>query len=120
VIDPQHWCNSTGAVTLIFLFNGQVLSKLPADPGISHEEFKGALYLTLQTQLLLKPDWELQCRLWPILVRAQHNEKPSVAALLKSVIGYIHNVDNWTVKAPRITETALGKLIPHGLVLFIV
>ena len=93
---------------------------MPADPDISHEEFKGALYLTLQTQLLLKPDWELQCRLWPILVRAQHNEKPSVAALLKSVIGYIHNVDNWTVKAPRITETALGKLIPHGLVLFIV
>ena len=87
----------------------QVLSKLPADPKISHEEFKGALYITLQTQLLLKPDWELQCSLWPLLIRAQHNEKPSIAALLKSLIGYIHSVDNWTIKESSLTETATGR-----------
>ena len=38
----------------------KVLSKLHCDPLISHEEFKGALYLILQNQLLVKHNWQLQ------------------------------------------------------------
>ena len=36
---------------------------LHCDPKISHEEFKGALYLILQNNLLIKHNWKLQVRL---------------------------------------------------------
>ena len=35
----------------------------------SHEQFKGALYIILQNQFLIKHNWTLQNRLWPALVR---------------------------------------------------
>ena len=38
----------------------------------------------------VKHNWSLQCRLWPQLVTAQHSEKPSITALVKSITGYIH------------------------------
>ena len=76
-------------------------------PTVSHEQFKGALYIILQNQLLVrtsnihlseselkafkvKHNWRLQYRLWPQLVTAQHSEKPSITALVKSITGYIH------------------------------
>ena len=35
----------------------------------SHEQFKGALYIILQNQFLIKHSWTLQNRLWPAIVR---------------------------------------------------
>ena len=45
-----------------------------SDPGPSHEQFKGALYIILQNQFLIKNNWRLQCRLWPAIIRARQSE----------------------------------------------
>ena len=40
------------------------------NPGeANHEQFKGALFIILENQFLLKHSWTLQNRLWPALVR---------------------------------------------------
>ena len=38
----------------------------------------------------VKHNWALQCRLWPLMVTAQHSEKPSITALFKHLTGIIH------------------------------
>ena len=81
---------------------------LSSSPTVSHEEFKGALYIILQNQLLVKHNWTLQCELWPALVTAQHSEKPSITALVKSITGYIHSVDNWTIHWPIIPDSVIS------------
>jgi len=91
----------------------QVIPYLSPTPNVSHEQFKGALYVILQNQLLVKHNWTLQCELWPALVTAQHSEKPSITALVKSITGYIHSVDNWTIHWPNVPDTviSLGKVL---------
>lgn len=84
----------------------QVLPLLTPHDQTSHEQFKGALYIILQNQLLVKHNWKLQSELWPALVSSQHNEKPSVTALIKSITGYIHSVDTWTIMWPPDTHQA--------------
>ena len=40
------------------------------NPGeANHEQFKGALFIILGNQFLLKHSWKLQNRLWPAIVR---------------------------------------------------
>ena len=41
----------------------------------------------------MKHNWGLQYRLWPQLETAQHSEKPSITALVKSITGYIHRCE---------------------------
>ena len=82
----------------------QVLPLIQANPEVVHEQMKGALYIILQNQLLVKHSWTLQARLWPALVTAPHSEKPSITALVKSVASYIHSVDTWTVTWPEVAE----------------
>jgi len=86
----------------------QVIPYLSSTTTVSHEQFKGALYIILQNQLLVKHNWSLQCELWPALVTAQHSEKPSITALVKSITGYIHSVDNWTIHWPTIPSKVIS------------
>ena len=86
----------------------QVLPLLRPGEQVSHEQFKGALYIVLQNQLLVKHNWRLQSSLWPALVSSEHNEKPSVTALIKSITGYIHSVDTWTIAWPPYTEAVIS------------
>jgi len=85
----------------------QVIPYLSNSSSVTHEQFKGALYIILQNQLLVKHNWTLQCKLWPALVTAQHSEKPSITALIKSITGYVHSVDNWSIHWPHIPEKAI-------------
>jgi len=85
----------------------QVIPYLSSSTTVSHEQFKGALYIILQNQLLVKHNWSLQVSLWPALVTAQHSEKPSITALVKSITGYIHSVDNWTIHWPAIPSSVI-------------
>ncbi len=52
---------------------------------VSHEAFKGALYVMLgfkNKTMLVKHDWETMFRTWPALVTSRHSEKPSISKLL--------------------------------------
>ncbi|CAH3144364.1 unnamed protein product [Porites evermanni] len=59
------------------------LSKLQNSPDISHEEFKGALYVLLNNRMLflIVHYWEVMVDVWPAIVKADHSEKPSIITL---------------------------------------
>ncbi|XP_064483757.1 proteasome activator complex subunit 4-like [Ornithodoros turicata] len=61
---------------------------LTSSNDITHEQFKGALYVVLgkkQRTFLTAGDWELLNQLWPALVAARHSEKPSIIGLLDNI-----------------------------------
>ncbi|CAG0888612.1 unnamed protein product [Cyprideis torosa] len=57
---------------------------LKDDPTVTHDQFKGALYILQygkQRSIAVKHNWQHQLKIWPTLVAAQHDEKPSIARL---------------------------------------
>ncbi|PFX25214.1 Proteasome activator complex subunit 4B [Stylophora pistillata] len=60
------------------------LSKLQNNPDVSHEEFKGALYVLLNNRMmfLIVHYWEVMVDVWPVIVQADHSEKPSIITLI--------------------------------------
>jgi len=60
------------------------LSKLQNSPDISHEEFKGALYVVLKNRMLflIVHYWEVMVDVWPVIVQADHSEKQSIINLM--------------------------------------
>ena len=54
---------------------------------------QGALYLILGEQnrsLITKRSWEVIIKVWPVLVGAQHSEKPSILRLIDHIIDKLH------------------------------
>ena len=83
-------------------------------PGVSHQEFKGALYIITQTCLF--DSWKNTLILYPALVQAQHSDKESIVVLLKDISNRC-NRDHpdftwWTlpINFARISENALQYL----------
>ena len=83
-------------------------------PGVSHQEFKGALYII--TQKCFFDSWKNTSILFPALVKAQHSDKESIVVLLK-YISRRCNRDHpdfiwWTlpINFARISENALQYL----------
>ena len=61
----------------------------PDAESVSHEQFKGALYVVLgykNKPLLAKHSWSTIEALWPAVVDANRSEKPSVVKLLDAVL----------------------------------
>ena len=84
-------------------------------PGVSHQEFKGALYII--TQKCFFDSWKNTSILFPALVKAQHSDKESIVVLplvLLKDISRRYNRDHpdfiwWTlpINFARISENAL-------------
>lgn len=60
------------------------LSRLQNNPDVSHEEFKGALYVLLNNRMLflIVHYWEVMVDVWPVIIQADHSEKPSIITLI--------------------------------------
>lgn len=87
-----------------------ILDLLKKDNKVTHEQFKGALYLCLGKKgrsLLIAHDWSTLTQLWPALVNAQHSEKPSIIKLIDhDITGSVRkNFDTFMIKFTVPQET---------------
>ena len=64
----------------------QIIECISPLPNITHQQFKGALYiLHSDSKLGFFNNWEFLAKLMPALVKAQHSDEPSVVDLLKEI-----------------------------------
>ena len=68
---------------------------------VSHEQFKGALYVVLGVKgksILTKHNWEVFSTLCPAVIEASHSEKPSIIKVFSALIdSLIHSLDTITI-----------------------
>lgn len=87
---------------------------------VSHDAFKGALYLLLGSDdksMLTKHDWTTLNKVWPKLVMSRQSEKPSIAKLMNQVMKILQKHSETFALENKITNDAVDKalaLIPDG------
>ncbi|XP_077536244.1 proteasome activator complex subunit 4-like [Haemaphysalis longicornis] len=89
----------------------------PARADVTHEQFKGALYMLLSHHghLLVVGDWSFLGRLWPALVGSRDSEKPSIVGLLDSIVRTLMNrleTTQLTLKLPASCISAAQVFAP--------
>ena len=68
------------------LLLNSIIDCLQPSPDISHQQFKGALYILYSdSKLGFFNNWQFLSKLMPALVKAQHSDKPSIVELLKEI-----------------------------------
>ena len=83
---------------------------------ISHEQFKGALYLVLGPKgksLLIKHNWETFAALCPAVVQASHSEKPSIIKVTR--IHKLSQLMNYTHRTIFQVFSAVQETVVHHL-----
>ena len=56
---------------------------LKSDPSITHQMFKGALFIINNERMAFFYDWDNVLKLFPAVIQASHSDKSSIAELLK-------------------------------------
>ena len=105
----------------------KLVDLLQGGSGVSHEQFKGALYLVLGPKgksLLIKHNWETFAALLPAVVQASHSEKPSIIKVFSAVQEtVVHHLETLTITLD-IPDTCLppalamwdeGEVVEEGL-----
>lgn len=85
----------------------ELLSADHSEEKVSHESFKGALYLILghkDKTMLTKHDWQTLYKLWPSILKSRHSEKPSVAKLIDNIFKCLVKYSETFAIATQITE----------------
>uniref|UniRef100_A0A915JHA1 Proteasome activator Blm10 mid region domain-containing protein n=1 Tax=Romanomermis culicivorax TaxID=13658 RepID=A0A915JHA1_ROMCU len=94
--------------TSVFTFSyrfvlDEILTLLQNKPEITHEQFKGTLYLLIgssaRRSLLVRHHWATLIKIWPAVIKAQHSEKPSIIQLLDSIQNLVvENLQSFQIK----------------------
>lgn len=65
-----------------------LLENIKPDPDISHEKLKGTLYILQYPRLLylITHYWEAMVKAWPMIVKADQSEKPSIVKLVNLLV----------------------------------
>lgn len=97
--------------TYMFMLK-DILALLENNPTVSHEQFKGALYILIGSgksrSLLTRHDWDTLIQIWPKLIQAQHSEKPSIVRLIDSMMNLVvDNLQSFQIKF-TFSESALN------------
>ena len=83
------------------LLTPKLIQLLQKTEEVSHEQFKGALYVILGAKgksLLTKHNWEVFAELCPAVIEASHSEKPSIIKVFTALVDtLIHNLDTITI-----------------------
>ncbi len=79
----------------------RLLELLQAGTGVTHEQFKGALFVLLGSNgksFLTKHSWETFRLVCPAVVAACHSEKPSIVKVLGLLLDTVlHHMDTLTI-----------------------
>ena len=78
-----------------------LLQLLKKTEDVSHEQFKGALYVILGVKgksILTKHNWEVFSELCPAVIEASHSEKPSIIKVFTALVdNLVHSLDTITI-----------------------
>ena len=88
-----------------------LLSSDNSEEKVSHEAFKGALYILIghkDKSMLTKHDWSTLSKVWPALLLSRHSEKPSVAKLLDQVFKTLHKHSETFALEAQVSEKAVN------------
>eukprot|EP00092_Neocalanus_flemingeri_P031411 GFUD01034116.1.p1 GENE.GFUD01034116.1~~GFUD01034116.1.p1 ORF type:complete len:1998 (+),score=527.07 GFUD01034116.1:71-6064(+) len=92
----------------------KLVELLKKDENISHEQFKGALYVILGSKgksLLTKHNWETFAALCPAVIEASHSEKPSIikvfSALQETVVHHLETITINFAMPDKVAQQAL-------------
>ena len=92
----------------------RLLELLMKSEQVSHEQFKGALYVILGVQgksLLTKHSWEVFSQLCPAVIEASHSEKPSIIKVFGALVDVVvHNLDTLTISFSLADEVVASAL----------
>ena len=63
---------------------------------VNHFTHQGALFVLQSTrvQYLITHYWEVMVEVWPMIVRADHSEKPSIVTLINKLTGRVTKADS--------------------------
>ena len=98
----------------------ELLSGDNSEEKVSHEAFKGALYILIghkDKTMLTKHDWSTLLKLWPHVLLSRHSEKPSVAKLLDQVFKTLHKYSETFALEAQVCEKAVNlalKILPQS------
>ena len=89
----------------------ELLSGNNSEEKVSHEAFKGALYILIghkDKTMLTKHDWTTLLKVWPSVLLSRHSEKPSVAKLLDQVFKTLHKYSETFALEAQVSEKAVN------------
>ncbi|XP_078000645.1 proteasome activator complex subunit 4-like [Glandiceps talaboti] len=87
-----------------------LLSHLKNDPELSHQQFKGALYVLLGQRewwFAITHDFKLLSQIWPAIVEAGHSEKPSIMKIIEEMVNKIHRHYQTIVIHTQVTDNSV-------------
>ena len=95
----------------------QIVECLKPSPNVTHQQFKGALYILYSdSKLGFFNNWQFLAKLIPALVKAQHSDKPSIVELLKEISIRCNRtytdflLDTMPIHKPKVTKALLNKI----------
>ncbi|XP_077865747.1 proteasome activator complex subunit 4-like [Saccoglossus kowalevskii] len=87
-----------------------ILDNLRNEPGISHQQFKGALFVLSGQRdwsLTIVHDFKIISQIWPAVIEAGHSEKPSIMKKIEEMVKKINRQYETVVIESQVTDSCI-------------